>query len=51
MFLWLFSTAVLGDQTSVEQHLELGKKYLQEGQLSDALHHYSAAIGEDSWRN
>ena len=44
---WLLplSIAVLGDETSVDQHLELGKKFLQEGQLSDALHHYSAAIG------
>ena len=44
---WLLplSIAVLGDETSVDQHLELGKKFLQEGQLSDALYHYSAAIG------
>lgn len=30
----------------VEMHLALGKKSLQEGQLSEALHHYSAAVGE-----
>ena len=41
------SLAVLGDQAGVDHHLALGKKFLQEGQLSDALHHYSAAIGKD----
>ena len=29
----------------MDQHLELGKKFLQDGQLSDALFHYAAAIG------
>lgn len=42
----LLCSVVLGDTVSVEKHLELGKKFLQEGQLSDALHHYSAACGE-----
>ena len=30
----------------VSTHLELGKKFLQEGQLSEALMHYSAACGK-----
>ena len=38
--------AVLGGNGEVENHLQLGKKYLQEGQLSEALYHYSAAVGE-----
>lgn len=38
--------AVLGDQIDVNTHLELGKKFLQEGQLSEALTHYSAACGK-----
>ena len=40
-------SVVFGDSISVEKHLELGKKFLGEGQLSDALQHYSAACGED----
>ena len=39
-------SAVLGEKLSVGEHLELGKKFLQDGQFSDALHHYSAACGE-----
>lgn len=30
----------------VEQHLEQGKRLLASGQLSDALSHYHAAVGE-----
>lgn len=30
----------------VEQHLEQGKRLLATGQLSDALSHYHAAVGE-----
>ena len=37
---------VLGDQSEVEKHLAEGKRLLQEGQLSDALYHYAAAVGE-----
>ena len=36
---------MFADTVAVEKHLELGKKFLQEGQLSDALMHYSAAVG------
>ena len=32
--------------SDVEKHLELGKQSLANGQLLDALHHYSKAIGE-----
>ena len=41
------AAVVLGDQSEVEKHLAEGKKLLQEGQLSDALHHYTAAVGEN----
>ena len=37
---------VVGDQSEVEKHLAEGKKLLQEGQLSDALYHYAAAVGK-----
>ena len=30
----------------VEQHLELGKRFLAQGQLNDALHHYDEAISK-----
>lgn len=40
------NTAVFADQGEIDKHLQLGKKYLQEGQLSEALFHYSAAVGE-----
>jgi len=36
---------VLGDKAEVESHLAQGKKYLQEGQLNEALQHYSSAVG------
>ena len=36
---------MLGDQSEVEKLLELGTQSLREGHLSDALLHYSAAIG------
>ena len=40
------SPVVMGDQREVEKHLEDGKRLLQEGQLSEAVYHYSAAVGE-----
>lgn len=33
-------------QTEINNHLELGKQFLARGQLSDALTHYHAAVGE-----
>ena len=30
----------------VEKHLAEGKRLLQEGQLSEVLYHYAAAVGE-----
>lgn len=33
-------------QQEVDRHLELGKQFLVAGQLSDALTHYHAAVGE-----
>lgn len=33
-------------QQEVDRHLELGKQFLVNGQLSDALTHYHAAVGE-----
>ena len=38
---------VLSDKVDIDKHLELGKKFLQEGQLSEALTHYTAACGKD----
>lgn len=35
-------------QQEVDRHLELGKQFLVNGQLSDALTHYHAAVGEYS---
>ena len=32
--------------SDVDKHLELGKQSLADGQLLDALHHYSKAIGK-----
>ena len=41
-----FLIGVDGDNTiDVDQHLELGKKLLAAGQLTEALSHYHAAIG------
>ena len=36
-------------QKEVEQHLEMGKKMLAAGQLADALSHYHAAAGQESY--
>lgn len=33
-------------QAEIEKHLELGRDYLVRGQLTDALTHYHAAVGE-----
>ena len=41
----LLHEAVIADQSDVEKHLEQGKKFLQEGQLQDALQQYTAAVG------
>jgi DnaJ family protein C protein 3 len=38
---------VAGGQSEVEKHLAEGKRLLQEGQLSDALYHYAAAVDGD----
>ena len=38
----------LGLSSQVEKHLEMGKKLLQEGKLSESLLHYDKAVGEDS---
>lgn len=43
---YISDTVVIGDQNEVEKHLAEGKKLLQEGQLSEALYHYAAAVGE-----
>ena len=34
------------DKLGVEQHLELGKQFLAQGQLNDALFHYDEAISK-----
>lgn len=39
-------TDVMGRESEVEKHLAEGKRLLQEGQLSDALYHYAAAVGQ-----
>ncbi len=39
-------TGVLGDQAEIDNNLQLGKKHLQAGQLSEALFYYSAAVGK-----
>ncbi len=36
---------MLAASSDVDHHLEQGKRFLQEGQLSDALLQYSAAVG------
>lgn len=33
-------------QQEIDRHLELGKQFLVNGQLSDALTHYHAAVGK-----
>lgn len=38
---------VFADPSDVESHLEQGKKFLQAGQLQDALLHYTAAVEGD----
>ena len=42
----VFPAVVVGDLSGVEKHLAEGKRLLGEGQLSDALYHYAAAVGE-----
>ena len=41
----LLSAAVFGEEGDVNEHLEKGKKLLMEGNLSEALMHYSMAVG------
>ena len=44
--IFILLIGVDGDNTiDVDQHLELGKKLLAAGQLTEALSHYHAAIG------
>ncbi|XP_065888619.1 dnaJ homolog subfamily C member 3-like [Dysidea avara] len=38
---------VASAELGVEKHLELGKQFLAQGQLNDALHHYDEAIRGD----
>jgi DnaJ family protein C protein 3 len=38
---------VLGDANEVDKHLAEGKRLLQEGQLSETLYHYAAAVDGD----
>jgi hypothetical protein len=40
--------AVHGASEEVEQHLAMGMKLVSAGQLSDALSHYHAAVGNVS---
>lgn len=37
-------------QAEIDRHLELGKQFLVNGQLSDALTHYHAAVGKFEWK-
>ena len=37
---------VASAELGVEKHLELGKQFLAQGQLNDALHHYDEAISK-----
>ena len=39
------SAGVFGDEGDANEHLEKGKKLLMEGNLSEALMHYSMAVG------
>lgn len=39
-------TDVLADKLGVDKHLELGKQFLAQGQLNDALFHYDEAISK-----
>lgn len=49
-FVWLFvintGAESAASQAEIDQHIELGRQFLVAGQLSDALTHYHAAIGE-----
>lgn len=38
---------VEASSADIENHLELGKRFLANNQLSDALTHYHAAVGKD----
>jgi len=40
------SDVIASADLGVEKHLELGKQFLAQGQLNDALHHYDEAISK-----
>lgn len=44
----IITIGVLGGNSEVEQHLEMGRKFLQEGNLADALNHYNMAVSKFS---
>lgn len=46
MTLCISGAETAASQQEVDRHLELGKQFLVNGQLSDALTHYHAAVGE-----
>lgn len=48
IFLLIAQILVTADiQSEVERHIEMGKKFLSQGQFADALTHYHAAIELD----
>lgn len=42
----VWCVGAVGLSSEVQQHLELGRKLLQEGKLSESLLHYDQAVGE-----
>lgn len=46
MFFNFLGAETAASQQEVDRHLELGKQFLVNGQLSDALTHYHAAVGK-----
>lgn len=48
MLLFLYNTGAesVPSAADIENHLELGKRFLAHNQLSDALTHYHAAVGK-----
>ena len=43
---FILTDVLANDKLGVEQHLELGKQFLSQGQLNDALFHYDEAISK-----
>ena len=43
---FIITDVLANDKLGVEQHLELGKQFLAQGQLNDALFHYDEDISE-----